>query len=652
MTGLQDFRSKNPQYNDMSDVDLADALHSKYYSDIPKDKFYEQMGVSTPKPESASSIFGNLGTAFSQGLTLGTEDEMRAAATAATGGSYSDEMARLSKERTEFSNKHPWLSGGATTAGAVVPMLASLFVAPETGGASTFAAGARTAALLREIAAAKTAPEILAKGALAGAATGAASAEPGERETGAAWGAALGAGLPGALMGAGRAARSPFVQSLVQGGTELFQPERKAQRLMTEALGSDAGKVAEALRQYRAPQGLEQVPTTAAQASGNLDLGGLELASRTGAAPQWGQFEQARNRALYEALQQGTPKADFLEGLARARDLATQGTRTEALVAAQKAGGQAQNVRIISGPQGSQAVPSYAGTVLDTLGDIRNGESGKTPQVQTLISYVHNQLTDPNVPVTAEQLYGIRKFLDSKVRGRINPADDQISASAKAARLETLKVIGSIDDALDNVSNGKFSQYLRDYQAASKPVDSARAERNILESFDNSREIGGVPEVTAHKLNRAIENFGTDIYGPTLSPSTGQRLAEMLQFLRQGEDVIGSLKKGGTMGGGSQTGMSVAAAQKLGKGVLNTATGGFGDAIFKSIEAGQDSKLKDEMRRLLQDPNSAATAITDQLKRNARPTADQIGAIRTAYPRLSALFGMKTASSSAPSDNQ
>lgn len=47
MATLVEFRAQNPEYNDMPDLALADALHSKYYADIPRGKFFEQMGVSS-----------------------------------------------------------------------------------------------------------------------------------------------------------------------------------------------------------------------------------------------------------------------------------------------------------------------------------------------------------------------------------------------------------------------------------------------------------------------------------------------------------------------------------------------------------------------------------------------------------------------------
>jgi len=46
MASLAEVRSQYPQYNDMPDVALADALHQKFYADIPKDQFYKQIGLT------------------------------------------------------------------------------------------------------------------------------------------------------------------------------------------------------------------------------------------------------------------------------------------------------------------------------------------------------------------------------------------------------------------------------------------------------------------------------------------------------------------------------------------------------------------------------------------------------------------------------
>lgn len=51
MATLADVRSQYPQYNDLSDAELADALHSKFYSNIPKEVFYTQIGFAKPVQE-------------------------------------------------------------------------------------------------------------------------------------------------------------------------------------------------------------------------------------------------------------------------------------------------------------------------------------------------------------------------------------------------------------------------------------------------------------------------------------------------------------------------------------------------------------------------------------------------------------------------
>lgn len=46
MISINEVREKYPDYNDLSDQQLADALHTKYYSDIPKDEFYSKIGLN------------------------------------------------------------------------------------------------------------------------------------------------------------------------------------------------------------------------------------------------------------------------------------------------------------------------------------------------------------------------------------------------------------------------------------------------------------------------------------------------------------------------------------------------------------------------------------------------------------------------------
>lgn len=52
---IQEVRKKYPQYSDMSDEQLADALHAKYYSDMPKDEFNQKIGMGSQQDNSQAA---------------------------------------------------------------------------------------------------------------------------------------------------------------------------------------------------------------------------------------------------------------------------------------------------------------------------------------------------------------------------------------------------------------------------------------------------------------------------------------------------------------------------------------------------------------------------------------------------------------------
>jgi hypothetical protein len=58
MATIAEIRKEYPQYSDMTDIQLADAFHSKFYSDIPKDTFYTQLGIKTTPVSSMELMFG------------------------------------------------------------------------------------------------------------------------------------------------------------------------------------------------------------------------------------------------------------------------------------------------------------------------------------------------------------------------------------------------------------------------------------------------------------------------------------------------------------------------------------------------------------------------------------------------------------------
>lgn len=51
MPTIAEVRSQYPQYSDMSDADLAGALHQKFYADMPREEFDKKVGLAAPAPK-------------------------------------------------------------------------------------------------------------------------------------------------------------------------------------------------------------------------------------------------------------------------------------------------------------------------------------------------------------------------------------------------------------------------------------------------------------------------------------------------------------------------------------------------------------------------------------------------------------------------
>lgn len=68
MAGLSEFRTQHPEYDDMSDAALADALYRKFYSDMDRAAFDQKLGVSDPYKDRAQQEADKLRTVTGGGL--------------------------------------------------------------------------------------------------------------------------------------------------------------------------------------------------------------------------------------------------------------------------------------------------------------------------------------------------------------------------------------------------------------------------------------------------------------------------------------------------------------------------------------------------------------------------------------------------------
>lgn len=187
MAGLKDFRAQHPEYDDMSDDELAGALHRKFYSDVPYEEFARRIGQSDqlsgvvsgmtpsqielarvtdntelgdylrslakqPKPnetkeQTQERLYGKamrgpskplsatVGAADT--LSYGYGDEMAAGIEAMTGArSYSDALENQRRMAEAAKNENPNSYFGGQVAGAVAPALLTFGSSASASGGS------------------------------------------------------------------------------------------------------------------------------------------------------------------------------------------------------------------------------------------------------------------------------------------------------------------------------------------------------------------------------------------------------------------------------------------------------------------------------------------------------------------------------------
>lgn len=118
MKTLAEIRSEYPQYKDLSDQALGDALYSKFYSNMSRDDFDSKVGLATKGDE--SSFASGLGLAALQGLTFGFSDEAIAAARSAFGDvTYEEAVEQERQKLKEFSDENMGLALGAELIGSL-----------------------------------------------------------------------------------------------------------------------------------------------------------------------------------------------------------------------------------------------------------------------------------------------------------------------------------------------------------------------------------------------------------------------------------------------------------------------------------------------------------------------------------------------------
>ncbi len=532
---MSEIRQKFPMYDHVDDDQLLIALHKKFYSDIPSGEFYQAIDRDTQREKLQKEMFESMGPGEKVLANLGAGFHtvgQGIGQLTGIGGRVTDDQIREKRARDAA------LAANTRGGGA-------LQIAGEAAGAAPIGLAGMAAAAPLGLGALATAA---IGGGIGGAASGALSpvTEDESRGFNAAVGGTLGTVLPFAT----KAAKGLYGYARnalpTKGALQRRAVEELKDMIPAGTAQQDLNATAQRLRQAQMPgqppaqgqgtpfaQAGHEVPTSAAQASGDPWLAQAEAVSRAhpSTQPQWAQFDMARQAALAKRVQGLAPDDAALDAMYASRTAATQPMREGALQAA----GQ---------------VPDFHMPVANAAQQLLAGPTAANPAVRTITEYVLREATENPSPA---RLYEIRKVLASKLKG---PAvfGDQLSAAAKSAGTETQALMASIDDALEQSSGGLWKPYLAKYAEGSKPIESAKVLRQTAEAMADK------PTVTGHAFNKTIKKLNEGKYGQRLTPQDEASVSELSRILEQGEAPGRIRKLAGTMGGGSQTTMDMLAS--------------------------------------------------------------------------------------------
>jgi hypothetical protein len=503
-----------------------------------------------------------------------------------------DEALAKSTE-TGLGGKYvPSIGTALQFAGEVAPTLAI--------PAGAFAQGARALPLVGRLAAGAGAPIIDA--AIAGGLSGALrpTTEDESKLLNTAIGAASGAVLPaataayrgirGGLTAAGGMERAPHLLKRALGDKTAETVAATEARLAERAGQSSAGRA---------------IPESLAEASGNIRAAQLESALGKDPATNeaWAIFKRAQNVARHEAVQKATREAEQEAGRKAVRAAVTDPMREAALAAARRE-------------------PWFHEPVVEAAQAILKGEGGASSATRRMVNEVMQNIDErATSAITPERLYRVRKELVDRLHAP--QAFDDLSAAVKASQVETRQMIKAIDDALNQASGGRYGGYMQEFARQSRDVDAAKAAQKVREVFgrEGIPEIGGAPEVTTGRLGRAIEasrGSPSRDYPLALSPSAREGLAEVAGNLKRANEVQASRKMAGIGGaGGSQTSTDLALDSLLSHLGAVQEKGPIG-AVVKAFKRKADDAAKEELTRLLQNPEAALQALR-ALQQAGRP---------------------------------
>jgi hypothetical protein len=572
MATIAEIRTKYPQYSDMSDAALADALHKKFYADIPRADFDARVGLKPAAPSEVPAqrkergFFGTIGApieAVSQGVISGGGNVMlggqrllgkglSAVGATDTGAFLQEDAARrLAQSQATvapFKQEFPVFTGAGELGGEVlgtgpvgmaisaplraIPAAAPLAQAIRTGGFSKGNLATRVAG-----------------GATLGGATSA-IINPDEAAT-------------GAIIGGAVPLAAPVVNRLVQAGASKIADMRQMPNQLAAKIARDSLGTPEQVAAAR-------TALQSAQSEG-LDLTAQQALARSGlVAPS---AQATMERAIKGAQPKGArPTADTRMSI----EVAQEAARKSTLNAITPDLTEAINTRrIMSQPLYNAADKAVVPIDADLVGVISRMPSGTLDSAAKLAKmegrpFIMGKASAPRMEptgvldaagnplmreipgesakITGESLHYIKRSLADIAYGP--------TATTGIGRDTQMAARGLLDDFV-NVFETKVPEYgqaRRTFSDLSAPVNQAQVLREMVSVLEK--------------------------------PGGGERITPFLNILGRGEEAM--LKRAGGRGGARFESLSevltpdqIAKVREVAKQLETEA------AIGKQITAGQ-----------------------------------------------------------------
>ena len=434
--------------------------------------------------------------------------------------------------------------------------------------------------------------------------------------------------LAGVMPGTGRVLQRALPEGNWGG---VSKPQIEGEALLRQ-FGDESDSLIRALKGEYAP--VPGVSGSAAVITKDPRLQVLETGSRTGQGQMWMPFDKANEEARFNALMRAAGTQAERDALIAERKSVTGPMREGAFTEA-------------SANTDTLSVRPVFERMRKTINNLKTGEQRPNPNIQTLVPYLEKQLFNPQ-GTTPQQLYTVRKVLKGEIKAGSN---NDIGAAAAVTRKETENIVNQIDEALDSLSSGQWSDYLKKYGDMSKEISSKTALQNAIDDMTINLAQGRVPPALSGKtgeqtLSRvvnkyALENFGAKTIDQ-LTPEN-RRLIEALK-----DDLArtaGAMNARATGGPGTaqynaankyQQGLAGQLVKSGAGAVVGGPVGGIAANVAGDLVSTALARSGDEgaqiLARLLQDPRYMA-AMLEKARQSQRQlnVAGQLGAAGAAY---------------------